>query len=83
VKVNESTNTVTLERGDVVEVILPGGDSVWVWASGHTMKKPKAKRPGRQAVVRGEDPGSGGFTYPSPEESALDEGFDLPGGYGS
>jgi len=32
----------------------------------------------RAPAVREEDPGNGGFTYPSAEESALDEGFDAP-----
>jgi hypothetical protein len=40
---------------------------------------PKRKRKSdRRVIVREEDPGNGGFTYPSVEESALDEGFDAP-----
>ena len=66
-RVDYDTKTVTLELGDVVEVELPSGDSVWVWASGHILPKAAAARidTGHRhqrrklpAAVREEDPGS-------------------------
>jgi hypothetical protein len=38
----------------------------------------RKRKSDRRVIIREEDPGNGGFTYPSVEESALDEGFGAP-----
>jgi hypothetical protein len=76
-KVNFGTNTVTLERGDVVEVMLPSGDSVWVWASGRTLKKTAEKRP-RRKPVNNPDP----YDPATDDGTVFHDGLDLPS-YGS
>lgn len=75
--VDYGTSTVTLEQGDVIEVVLPGGDSVWVWASGRTLKKTAGKRP-RRKPVNGPDPYD-----PNTDDGTIShDGLDLPS-YGS
>lgn len=41
-----------LEAGEAVEVVLPGGRSVWVHADGHVQQPPRRKR----KPVSGPDP---------------------------
>jgi hypothetical protein len=84
VKVSYSSNTVTLERGDVVEVVLPGGGSVWVWASGHILPKAATaridtgrKNP-RRKPVNGPDP----YDPNTDDGTVSHDGLDLPS-YGS
>jgi hypothetical protein len=77
VKIDYAMKALTLEPGDVVEVCLPSGDSVWVWASGRTLKKTAEKRP-RRKPVNGPDP----YDPTADDGTVFHDGLDLPG-YGS
>jgi hypothetical protein len=82
-KIDYASGTVTLELGEVVEVELPSGDSVWVWASGHVLPQKAGTRidTGRKAPRRKRPPVNGPDPYdPTTDDGTVfHDGLDLPG----